>query len=182
MASLPLTLVAYVAALPLAAVTGLVGPVRPLSVAAVRALCGVRGDLLAEGPGLSWAARWRASAWWTLHLGVGAVVSGVSLAAPPMAVVLIVLPLSDTLRDGSRYGLGWFSTGAGPYLAPLLGSALLAGVVLCSAGAGRCWLGSRPYCSGRPRRTGWPPPRNGPPTSRCATAWPGSCTTPWATP
>lgn len=136
MASLPLTLVAYVAALPLAAVTGLVGPVRPLSVAAVRALCGVRGDLLAEGSGLSWAARWRASAWWTLHLGVGAVVSGVSLAAPPMAVVLIVLPLSDTLRDGSRYGLGWFSTGAGPYLAPLLGSALLAGVVLCSAGAG----------------------------------------------
>ncbi|MEU2832290.1 histidine kinase [Streptomyces lavendulae] len=135
MASFRLTLIAYVAALPLAAVTGLVGLVRPLSVAAVRAMCGVPGDTLAEGQARSWAARWRASAWWTLHLGVGAVVSGVSLAAPPMAVVLIVLPLSDTLR-GSRLGMGWLSTTAEVFVAPVLGVGLLAGVVLCAAGAG----------------------------------------------
>ncbi|MFD8985817.1 sensor histidine kinase, partial [Streptomyces sp. NPDC059564] len=135
MTSLPLMLVSYAAALPLATVTALVGPVRPLSVAAVRALCGVRGDALAGGPARSWAARWRASAWWTLHLGIGAVVSGVSLATPPMGVVLMALPLLDSGRV-ARFGLGWFGSGAGPYLAPLLGAALLAGVVLCSAGAG----------------------------------------------
>lgn len=135
MASFRLTLIAYAAALPLAAVTGLVGLVRPLSVAAVRAMCGVPGDTLAEGQARSWAARWRASAWWTLHLGVGAVVSGVSLAAPPMAVVLIVLPLSGTLR-GSHLGMGWLSTTAEVFVAPVLGVGLLAGVVLCAAGAG----------------------------------------------
>ncbi|MGO4459216.1 sensor histidine kinase [Streptomyces sp. M-16] len=133
--SLGLTLIAYAAALPLAAVTGLVGLVRPLSVAAARAMCAVPGDTLAEGQARSWAARWRASAWWTLHLGVGAVVSGVSLAAPPMAVVLIVLPLSDTLR-GSHLGMGRLSTTAGAFVAPVLGVGLLAGVVLCAAGAG----------------------------------------------
>lgn len=135
MNSIGLTLIAYAAALPLAAVTGLVGLVRPLSVAAVRAMCGVPGDTLAEGQARSWATRWRASAWWTLHLGVGAVVSGVSLAAPPMAVVLIVLPLSDTLR-GSHLGMGRLSTTAGAFVAPVLGVGLLAGVVLCAAGAG----------------------------------------------
>ncbi|MFG2620009.1 sensor histidine kinase [Streptomyces sp. NPDC048507] len=135
MASLPLTLVSYAAALPLAAVTGLLGPVRPLSVAAARALAGVPGELLAQGPGRSWAARWRAAVWWTLHLGVGALVGGVSLAAPPLGVVLIALPLSDTLR-ASPLGGGRLGSGGGPLVAPLLGAGLLAAVVLCSAGAG----------------------------------------------
>ncbi|MCX5379061.1 sensor histidine kinase [Streptomyces sp. NBC_00091] len=135
LASLPLTLAAYAAALPLAAVTGLLGLVRPLSVAAVRAMCGVPGDRLADGPARSWAARWRASAWWTLHLGVGAVISGMSLAATPMAVVLMVLPFSGTLRE-SPLGLGWFSSKADPYVAPVLGVGLMALVLLCSAGAG----------------------------------------------
>ncbi|MGW0389682.1 sensor histidine kinase [Streptomyces sp. NPDC003042] len=133
--SFPLSLAAYAAALPLAAATAVFGPVRPLSVVAVRAMCGVPGERLAEGPARSWAARWRASAWWTLHLGVGALVSGVSLAVPPMAVVLIVLPLSDTLRE-SGLGLGWFAAEAEPYVAPVLGAGLLGALVLCAAGAG----------------------------------------------
>ncbi|MET9960837.1 histidine kinase [Streptomyces sp. NPDC006326] len=135
LASLPLSLAAYAAALPLVAVTGVFGLVRPMAVAAVRAMCGVPGERLAEGPARSWAARGRTSAWWTLHLGVGALISGMSLAVPPMAVVLICLPLVSSLRE-TPLGIGWFSTGADPYAAPLLGAGLLAGLSLCSAGGG----------------------------------------------
>lgn len=180
LSSFPLTLAAYAAALPLAAVTAVYGLVRPLSVTAVRAMCAVPGERLAEGPARSWAARGRTSAWWTLHLGVGAVLSGLTLAVPPMAVVLIALPFVSGLRE-VRLGLGWFSTGADPYVAPCSGPACWAGSSCAPPGPGRCWPGWRPYCSGRRRRTGWPPPRNGPPTWRCATGWPGNCTTRWGT-
>ncbi|MFI5760549.1 sensor histidine kinase [Streptomyces sp. NPDC051563] len=133
--SLPLSLLAYAVALPLIAVTGLSGLVRPMSVAAARALCGVPGERFAEGPARSWAARGRASAWWTLHLGIGALVSGMSLAVPPLAVVLIALPFVSPLRDMPAM-LGWFDARAHPYVAALAGIALLAGVVLAAAGAG----------------------------------------------
>ncbi|MFF3724433.1 sensor histidine kinase [Streptomyces erythrochromogenes] len=135
LSSLPLSLAAYAAALPLAAVTGVYGLVRPLSVTAVRAMCAVPGERLAEGPARSWAARGRSSAWWTLHLGVGALVSGMSLAVPPMAVVLIVLPFVSGLRE-VRLGFGWFNTGVETYTAPLLGIGLLAALALCAAAAG----------------------------------------------
>ncbi|MET9321418.1 histidine kinase [Streptomyces sp. NPDC003038] len=133
--SVALLFAAYGIALPIASATALFPLVRPMSVAAVRAMCDVPGERLAEGPARSWAARGRTSAWWTLHLGVGAVISGMSLAVPPMAVVLIALPLVGALRD-ARLGMGWFSTSAEPYVAPLLGIALLAGLILCAAGAG----------------------------------------------
>ncbi|MGP3685170.1 hypothetical protein ACTVZO_10745 [Streptomyces sp. IBSNAI002] len=181
LSSFPLALAAYGAALPLAAVTAVYGLVRPLSVAAVRSMCAVPGERLAEGPARSWAARGRTSAWWTLHLGAGALVSGMILAVPPMAVVLIALPFSSGLWE-SGLGLGWFSTGAGPYVAPLLGTGLLIGLALCAAGAGALARLRRPYCSARLRRTGWPPPRRGPPTWRCGAGWPGSCTTRSGTP
>ncbi|MFJ6481077.1 MULTISPECIES: sensor histidine kinase [unclassified Streptomyces] len=135
LSSLPLSLAAYAAALPMAAATGIYGLVRPLSVTAVRAMCGVPGERLAEGPARSWAARGRASAWWTLHLGVGALVSGMTLAVPPMALVLIVLPFVSGLRE-VRLGFGWFNTGVETYMAPLLGIGLLAGLTLCAVGAG----------------------------------------------
>ncbi|MFJ9548604.1 sensor histidine kinase [Streptomyces erythrochromogenes] len=135
LSSLPLSLAAYAAALPLAALTGVYGLVRPLSVTAVRAMCAVPGERLAEGPARSWAARGRASAWWTLHLGIGALVSGMTLAVPPMAVVLIVLPFVSGLRE-VRLGFGWFNTGVETYTAPLLGIGLLAALALCAAAAG----------------------------------------------
>ncbi|WP_405425664.1 sensor histidine kinase [Streptomyces erythrochromogenes] len=135
LSSLPLSLAAYAAALPLAALTGVYGLVRPLSVTAVRAMCAVPGERLAEGPARSWAARGRASAWWTLHLGIGALVSGMTLAVPPMAVVLIVVPFVSGLRE-VRLGFGWFNTGVETYAAPLLGIGLLAALALCAAAAG----------------------------------------------
>ncbi|MFI6000411.1 sensor histidine kinase [Streptomyces sp. NPDC051366] len=133
--STPLTFASYGLSLPMAAVTAVFGLVRPMSVGAVRALCGVPGERLAEGPARSWAARGRTSAWWTLHVGVGAAISGMSLAVPPMAVVLIALPFVRELREAPT-GLGWFSNDAAPYTAPLLGIGLLCGLVLCAAGAG----------------------------------------------
>lgn len=133
--SLPLIFAAYGGALPIVAVSAVFGPVRPLSASAVRVMCAVPGERLAEGPARTWAARGRTSAWWTLHLGVGAAISGMSLAVPPMALVLIALPFFSTLR-GARLGAGWFSTQADPLLAPLLAIVLLAGFVLCAAGAG----------------------------------------------
>ncbi|MFJ8015899.1 sensor histidine kinase [Streptomyces sp. NPDC096339] len=133
--SFPLALASYAAALPLVAATAVFGLVRPLSVTAVRAMCGVPGDRLAEGPARSWAARGRTSAWWTLHLGVGAVVSGLTLAVPPMGVVLIVLPFVSGLREADL-GFGWFATDAQPYLAPPAGIGLLAALVLLAVGAG----------------------------------------------
>ncbi|MFG2999960.1 sensor histidine kinase [Streptomyces sp. NPDC048340] len=133
--SLPLSLAAYAAALPLAAATAVSPLVRPMSVAAVRAMCGVPGERLAEGPARSWAARGRTAAWWTLHLGVGALVSALSLGVPPMAVVLLAVPFVPALR-GTGLGVGWFSTEAEPYIAPLLGAGLLTGLVLCVAGSG----------------------------------------------
>ncbi len=138
--SAPLSFLAYALSLPLVAATALFGPVRPMSVAAVRAMCGVPGEGLADGPATSWAARGRASAWWTLHLGTGALISGMTLAVPPMAVALIAVPVVGGLRD-VRLGYGWFATDANPYAAPLLGIGLLAGLVLCAAGAG--WLLAR---------------------------------------
>ncbi|MFE2306501.1 histidine kinase dimerization/phosphoacceptor domain-containing protein, partial [Streptomyces sp. NPDC059411] len=133
--SLPLSLAAYALALPLVAATGLFGLVRPMSVTAVRALTGVAGERLAQGPARTWAARGRTSAWWTVHLGVGALVSGMTLAVPPAAVVLIALPLVSGLRE-VPLRLGWFDVRAGVYLAPLFGIGLLTGLVLCAVGAG----------------------------------------------
>ncbi|MFD7029143.1 sensor histidine kinase [Streptomyces sp. NPDC059917] len=134
--SFPLALISYAAALPLVAISGVFPLARPMSVAAVRALCGVPGELLAQGPGRSWAARCRASAWWTLHLGLGAAVSGMTLAVPPMGVVLIAVPFVTPLADTAPPGLGWAADGPGAYAAPLLGVAVLGALALCAAGAG----------------------------------------------
>lgn len=142
-----LTLLSYAASLPLVAVTALFGPVRPMSVAAVRAMCEVPGDGLADGPAHSWAARARASAWWTLHLGTGAVISALTLAVPPMAVLLIAVPVVGRMRD-MELGYGWFGTHADPYVAPLLGIGLLAGLTLCAVGAGRLLAAMAPVLLG----------------------------------
>ncbi|MGW6841934.1 sensor histidine kinase [Streptomyces sp. NPDC054958] len=142
-----LTLLSYAACLPLVAVTALFGPVRPMSVAAVRAMCEVPGEGLADGPAKSWTARGRASAWWTLHLGTGALISAMTLAVPPMAVLLIAVPVVGRMRD-VELGYGWFSTEADPYIAPLLGIGLLAGLTLCAVGAGKLLAGTAPLLLG----------------------------------
>ncbi|WP_435224854.1 sensor histidine kinase [Streptomyces sp. Tue6028] len=134
--SLPLQLLSFAVGLPLAAVTALFPLTRPMSVAAVRALCGIGADVLAEGPARTWAARRRAAAWFTLHLGFGGIISGMSLAVPPFAAVLIALPAVSLLRD-SRLGLpevldhGWALA-----LSPVAGTVTLIALAGCAAGSG----------------------------------------------
>ncbi|MEU9120768.1 histidine kinase [Streptomyces sp. NPDC048506] len=136
MREVPWQFVTFGCALPLAALAGLVFPLlRPLEAAAVRSLCGVPAARLADGPALTWAARWRSALWFVAHLLAGGIVSGMTLSAPPAAVVLILLPVSRPLQHS---GLPW--TGALPsvfgplaglvLLAVLLGTAWAAGALL----------------------------------------------------
>ncbi|MFD3379389.1 MULTISPECIES: sensor histidine kinase [unclassified Streptomyces] len=134
--SLPHQLLAFGAGLPLAAVTGLFPLTRPMSVAVVRALCGVDGDRLADGPARTRQAKGRTAVWFALHLGFGGVIAGMSLATPPFAVVLIVLPLYAGLRD-SRLDLPeLFDHTWALALSPVAGAAMLAALAGCAAGAG----------------------------------------------
>ncbi|MER7664394.1 histidine kinase [Streptomyces sp. NPDC096193] len=131
--SLPHQFGAYAVALPIAALTALFPPARPLSVAAARALCGVPGQLLADGPAHSRAARGRTSVWFTLHIGLGGLISGASLALPPFAVTLMLLPLSGAVREWVRAPdyPAWHLA-----LFPFAGIAMLLALAACVAAAG----------------------------------------------
>ncbi|MFH9268753.1 sensor histidine kinase [Streptomyces sp. NPDC017546] len=128
---------AFAIALPMAAVTGCFPLVRPLSVAAARALCGVPPALLADGPARTRQARVRTAGWYTLHLALGGIVSGLTLALPSFAVAVAALPFSDGLRGT------WLLNGPHalrePWavaLAPFAGLAMLAALALVAAAAG----------------------------------------------
>lgn len=167
--------VAFGCALPPAALAALLFPLlRPLEVAAVRSLCGVPAERLAEGPAVSWAARRRTALWFVAHLLAGGIVSGMTLSAPPAAVLLLVLPFSDPLRHTAP---GWPDVFHG-VLGPLAGLALLALVAGTAWGPGRCWAAGPRCCWGRRPPTGWPPPNAGRPIWRPATVWPANCTMP----
>ncbi|MFJ9852088.1 sensor histidine kinase [Streptomyces sp. NPDC101150] len=125
---------AFGAALPLVWLTTLLfAPARPIAASAVRTFCGVPGELLADGPGYSWAARRRTALWFVVHQTAGGIVSGMSLAAPPAAVVLMALPFWAPLR---RVWPPWRSAVPGA-LGPLAGVALLALVAGTAWGAGK---------------------------------------------
>ncbi len=146
---LSLQLASFALALPMAALTAaLFPPARSLEAGAVRALCGLDPDGLARGPARSRAARRRTAAFFTLHLGLGGIVAGMSLAVPPFAVVLIVLPVVSRLA-GTRMGMptvfdhAWASAAA-----PVAGLAALVGLAACAAGAGALLARSAPVLLG----------------------------------
>ncbi|GGU21456.1 sensor histidine kinase [Streptomyces lavendofoliae] len=127
---------AYAVALPLAAVTALFPLARPMSVAAARTLCGVPADRFADGPARSRAARARTAGWFTLHVGLGGLVSGASLALPPFAVSVMALPFSAALRESElerfwALDQRWLVYGGVP-----AGLAMLAALAAVAAGAG----------------------------------------------
>ncbi len=135
--SVPAQLGAFGLALPMAAVTGLFALVRPLCVAAARALCGVPTAVLADGPARTRQARVRTAGWYTLHLALGGIVSGATLALPPFAVAVAALPLSPGLRST------WLLDGPEPLrepwalaLAPFAGIAMLVALAAVAAAAG----------------------------------------------
>ncbi|MHA4817920.1 sensor histidine kinase [Streptomyces aculeolatus] len=124
--------VAYLLALPLVAATPLAFPmVRTLETSAAQALCRVPGGLPPAGRDRSWAARRRTAGWFTLHAGVGALVSGATLAVPPMAAVLLATPFWSGLRERD-----WGPLAVPAWVAPPLGLALLAALTAAAAAAG----------------------------------------------
>ncbi|MGW7528124.1 sensor histidine kinase [Streptomyces sp. NPDC054783] len=134
--SLPLQLGSFAVGLPIAAVTSLFPLTRPLESAAVRALCGIDAYSLAHGPARTRTERARTAAWFTLHLGLGGIIAGMSLAVPPFAVVLIVLPVFAGLR---RSPLGLPHVLAHDWalaLSPVAGLAMLLALAACAAGCG----------------------------------------------
>ncbi|MGW1378306.1 sensor histidine kinase [Streptomyces sp. NPDC002446] len=125
--------VAFGCALPLAALTALVFPqLRPLEVTAVRSLCDIPAEQLADGPATSWAARRRTALWFVAHLLAGGIVSGTTLSAPPAALMLVLLPVSAPLQQTA---LDWMQAFPG-VLGPLAGLALLALVIGTAWAAG----------------------------------------------
>ncbi|MFC8093718.1 sensor histidine kinase [Streptomyces sp. NPDC057301] len=135
---LPLQLLSFTVGLPLAALTAALFPLtRPLEAGAVRSLCGVDAGLLAHGPARSRAAKGRAAAWFTLHLGFGGIISGMSLAVPPFAGFLTALPLLVWLGGARLVDLPealdrtWVLA-----LAPVAGVATLIALAGCAAVCG----------------------------------------------
>jgi signal transduction histidine kinase len=134
--SLRLQLASFAIGLPLAAVTSLFPLTRPLESGVVRWLCGVRDDRLAYGPARTKGEKGRTAAWFTLHLGAGGIVAGMSLSVPPFAVALVLLPFVPALRD-ERLGLpGFFHHAWVVLLSPLAGAAMLVALAGCAAGCG----------------------------------------------
>lgn len=135
---LPLQLLSFAVGLPLAALTAVLFPLtRPLEAGAVRSLCGVEAGLLAYRPARTRAAKGRAAAWFTLHLGFGGIISGMSLAVPPFAGFLTALPLIVWLGGAEAVEL------PGPLdqpwvlvLAPVAGMATLLALACCAAVSG----------------------------------------------
>jgi signal transduction histidine kinase len=130
-------LLSFAVALPLAALTAALFPLtRPLEAGAVRSLCGVGAERLSSSPARGRAARGRTAAWFTLHLGLGGIISGMSLALPPFAATLIALPVVAVFRD-DLLGLpealdrGWVLA-----LMPVAGAACLVALAACAAVAG----------------------------------------------
>jgi signal transduction histidine kinase len=80
--------------------TSFIPAVRTVEGAAVRELLG--GPITAHGVGSarSWAARWRWTAWFVLHILVGGLVSVVTLFVPPMAVVSFTEPFVGSQNLG----------------------------------------------------------------------------------
>ncbi|MET7367088.1 histidine kinase [Streptomyces sp. NPDC005566] len=127
---------AFAFALPMAAVTGLFPLARPLSVAAARTLCGIPAQVLAEGLARSRQARIRTAGWFTLHVALGGVISGLTLALTPFAVAVMMLPFVAGVRDSPALGLP--SAMDRPWLlalAPFAGLAMLVAMAGCAAAA-----------------------------------------------
>ncbi|MFI2199269.1 sensor histidine kinase [Streptomyces sp. NPDC020192] len=134
--SLPLQLGSFAVGLPIAAVTSLFPLTRPLESAAVRSLCGIDAEALAHGPARTRAERVCTAAWFTLHLGLGGIIAGMSLAVPPFAVVLIVLPLFAGLRHSPLALPEVLDHGWALALSPVAGLATLLALAACAAGCG----------------------------------------------
>ncbi|WP_242614288.1 sensor histidine kinase [Actinomadura roseirufa] len=114
-------------------VTGLVPTVRLLEGSLARELLAGPAAALVPGPARSWESRFRAAAWFGLHLYTGVIVSGLSLAVPPMAFVLLLAPAADW---DERLLETWGLRDVSQWAVPLAGCAALAALLAVIVGAG----------------------------------------------
>ncbi|MEO3890027.1 histidine kinase [Nonomuraea sp. B5E05] len=130
---LPTQIGVFVAVLPVVAATGLFLPVRALEVNAAQGLLGAHVETPPRQAGRSWQERRRTAAWFTLHLAVGGVVSGCTLAIVPFTAFTLLLPIvgNPTPVFGAVVTPGWNAVSWA-----LGGLATLAALVVVAAGAG----------------------------------------------
>ncbi|RKS74756.1 signal transduction histidine kinase [Actinomadura pelletieri DSM 43383] len=115
-------------------VTGLVPTVRLLEGSLARELLRGPATAIVPAPARSWERRARTGAWFAVHLGAGVVVSGLSLAVPPFAIVLILAP---TVNWDTTFLAAWGWAETWPqWPAPLAGLASLAVLLALIVGAG----------------------------------------------
>ncbi|MET7329624.1 histidine kinase [Nonomuraea sp. NPDC005650] len=130
---LPIQIGVFVAVLPVVAVTGLFLPIRALEVNAAQGLLGAHVETPPRQAGRTWQERRRTAAWFTLHLAIGGLVSGSTLAIVPFTLVTLALPFAGrgTPIIGVIVEPGWPAA-----LWTLGGLALLGALVATAAGAG----------------------------------------------
>ncbi|MFF5205765.1 sensor histidine kinase [Streptosporangium sp. NPDC000396] len=130
----PLDPIIFAGVLPLISLTGLFLPVRALELTAARGLLGVQIDSPPARSRRTWAERRRTATWFTLHLGIGAVLAGTTLALVPFAIWLLLLPvLGDRLGFLSiELEAGWDSAWG-----PAAAVVTLALLIYAASGAGR---------------------------------------------
>ncbi|GIH52441.1 Histidine kinase [Microbispora rosea] len=130
---LSVQLLIFIGVLPVVAVSGLFLPIRAFEAAAARTLLGVAVEAPLSPVQRTWSERRRTAAWFTLHLGIGGLVSGMTLAMVPFAVWLAVLPLAGDhlgLVDSGLHG-GWATMWGPP-----AGVAVLVCLLFLAVGAG----------------------------------------------
>ncbi|MCP9954745.1 sensor histidine kinase [Actinomadura madurae] len=127
-------------------VTGLVPTVRLLEASLAKELLKGPAAALVPGSAASWESRIRAAAWFTLHLATGVVVSGLSLAVPPFAVVMILAP---AVAWDTRFldSWGWEGTWH-QWPAPLIGTASMAVLLALIVVAGALLSRAAPWFLG----------------------------------
>ncbi|MFI9591435.1 sensor histidine kinase [Nonomuraea sp. NPDC052265] len=130
---MPIQVGVFLAVLPVVAVTGLFLPVRALEVNAAQGLLGARVEPPPRQARRSWQERRRTAAWFTLHLAVGGLVSGFTLAVVPFTAFTLALPFIGEPMPvmGLTAEPGWPSL-----LWAAAGVAVLALLVAGAAGAG----------------------------------------------
>jgi len=121
--------IVYAAALPLVAVTGFFPLIRTIEVPMARAFLG--GPAQALDPAVR-GGRLRTAVFWFMHLALGSVVSGMTLAIPPAAVLLLLMPVFGNLGWDAKPA--WLAS-LSP-VAPLAGIGLLIGLVLSAVAVG----------------------------------------------
>ncbi|MCK2219335.1 histidine kinase [Actinomadura sp. ATCC 31491] len=107
---LPVEVGVFAAVLPVVAATGLFLPVRGLMVNAAQSLLGARIETPPARQGRrSWQERRRTAAWFTVHLGVGGVLSGCTLAVVPFTAYTLALPVTGGAEQvvGLHIAPGW---------------------------------------------------------------------------